>query len=347
MNNLYTAVSLSLINRKRFVITTNDVNNLLIEFQSLILQQICQFDHENIGVIDLLQHTTIESLIEATTIKKTTNYGHDFVFKQIIIWKNLQKLSKSDQNQLFEFLLQIDNYDTNGKKNLNYCIINDQKIIKPDLLLIIPVLDLQYYKLKLNQYLKERFTFLINYYYDSSSSRQSIDDINKPDNYPQLIANLRLKLPQVYVAPDIKRYIYSLVIFTRQHRLCSLSPKETRLSTRSIDEIRLLAQALTLWMNQNQQKNLFVTPDIVKISMRRIGYWLVNWEYNDEFTSQSSPELYKRLYLTILVGDWYGSDYNCAEKYIKSFESKPCKNSPTGYTNKIIEEVLIKTRPPI
>lgn len=344
MNNLYTAVSLSLINRKRFVITTNDTGQLISNFQKLILQRHCQF--QNICVIDLEEFTTIEELVEECTVVKDEEY----TFKQVIIWKNLQKLDKSEQKLLYEFLIQIDNYDTTRDKNANYCMIGDIKIMKPDLFLVIPVLDLKYYKLKLNQYLKERFPFLINYYYTSFDNMiGEVALIPAHDNYKLLINKLRSKVAKVYVAPDIKRYIYSLVIFTRQHRLCSLSPKETRLSTRSIDEIRLLSQALALW-NDPTGENLFVTPDTVKVSMRRIGYWLVDWEYNTEFTTKSSSdtqELHKRLQLTILVGDWYGSDYSCAEKYIESYESKPSKASPTGYTNKIIDEVLTITRPPI
>lgn len=334
MNSLYTAVSLSLINKKRFAIATNNIDQFIPLFSSQVLLKLCQFDEDDIITIDLVNLTSVDWLISHFKLE----------FKRVIIWKNIAGLSKEQQLILYDFFIQLDNYDTIRGKNSPTCTINGTILTKPDFFLIIPIIDSNE-KLFINQDVKERFSFLINYCCKDDSDNFDYLKIIQP-SYFSFITELRSK--SVFMSPDIKRYIYSLVVFTRQHRLCSLSPRETRLSTRSILEIQLLAKAFTIWNNPDKS-NLFVTPDIVKISMRRIGYWLVNWEYNQDFLNKlsDSEELHKKLQINILVGDWYGSDYSCVENYIKLFESQKEKSSPTGWTNKIIEEVLLKVRPPI
>ena len=357
MNNLYTALTLSLVNRNRFVITTNDPKQLIPNFQSVILQQQCNIDHGDLTVIDLNDY--VDKTITDLVLDISSYYDGVYTFKLVVLWKNLQTVPASFQRQLYELILKIDNFDTNGSKGNTYSQVDDLRIERPDLFIIIPVLDVALYSTKIFQYLKERFSFLINYNYtsleDIMSEAKLIEKFpsEKPQpilSYIQYIQILRANRPRIFMSPDIKRYIYSLVVFTRLHRLCSLAPKQTRMSTRSIDEIRDLSIALTLWMNFQNPSKYFVTPDTVKIAMRRVGYWLVDWEYNTMFRYKSpddATEMEKRLQISILVGDWYGSDYSSVEKYIKLFHSKLSKSSPTGYTNKIIDDVLKQVRPPI
>ncbi|KAK6203341.1 uncharacterized protein RJT21DRAFT_26353 [Scheffersomyces amazonensis] len=365
MQNLLTALSLSLIYNKRFVITTNNVETLQQDFIRIILENSCSVTPDQIQVIDLLEFTTERNLINQCTIPIGNEEDNEYEFKPYIIWKNLAKVDGQLQRYLYELITKIDLYDTKeSRNNPRPCIIDGYSIRKPDLFIIIALLDHRSYYLKIDQYLKSKFWFSNNYVIDKSSSKP--DRLTLPMNdfsYHDNIAYLRQLIPNVYIKPDIKRYIYSLVVHSRNHRLCSLAPRQTRLSTRSIDDIEDLARVMVLWQkfnNQNLTDSLYVTPDFVKVAMRKIGYWLIDWEYNKLFSNvndndddndndeeQDEKDYRRRMEISMMTAYWYGSDYKYVTKYLDKSESLRDDSTPTGYSNVIVEDALKSVRPPI
>lgn len=358
------ALLLSFIARRRFTIWTNSVLRIGAKTESILKQQ-CQFEDHQIANIDLLDFLLdVDPLASISTelMERIINVEKDGLrtFKNVIILRGMQRLSASSQKCLYEFISMIDQFDTNESQGNCTVKFNDYVIQKPELFVIIPILDDKLYHDKLLQYLKEKFWFCIH-------QKVNVDEEIAPNfqswsmplahsSYEENVIFLRDQALKVHVAPDIKRYIYSLVVHSRNHRLTSLAPLQSRLLTRAIDEIRDLCVALVAVQNYNTDE-LFVTPDHVKVAMRKVGYWLCDWECNPLFTPPSKPqkhqgfdesvEYQKRMEIKMLTGDWYGSDYTYVERYIEKMRSVKDENSPTGYTNQVIEDVIAKVHPPI
>ncbi|KAG7660846.1 uncharacterized protein J8A68_005663 [[Candida] subhashii] len=381
MNNLYTALSLSLIaNNKRFAISSSNSNITIPSFKHQILQQQCKFKPSQIAIIDLLQiHSTIDLINQMVySENECDEYDDDnendeteVYLKNIIIWQNVQHLSINQHKSLYKLLLQLDEYEMNIAKfcthrlstSVAITIENQEfKIIKPEVFTIICFLDYNLYQShKLYIYLKEKIWLSINYH-DEGANQISLSPLSEP--YLDYIVRLRKQMSEIYVAPDIKRYIYSLIVHIRCHRLASISPKSVRVPTMTFDYITDFCKALVLFKDIPER---FVTPDYVKIATRIIGYWLVDWEYNRMFSDtikkprhideeeeegngdEDSRQLdyLKRLQITILNGDWFGCDYFFVNEYLKHSKALFDNESPTGYSNKIIEDALTTVRPPL
>ncbi|KAK6458195.1 uncharacterized protein RJT20DRAFT_126151 [Scheffersomyces xylosifermentans] len=372
MDNIDRALLLSLISNKRFTVWTNSPSQLIKEFVSLVLHQQHHFEDADITTIDLMDcfknKDDANSDIESDLILRMTNFEKtSYTFKKVILWKNLQHLELKHQKCLYEYINKIDQYDTNASKlHPNDIRINDYMIHKPDLFIIIPVLENNLYHIKIYPPLKQKFWFSINYQFESEQQAEEEVTKIKPlpftqESYQFNVQFLRKESKKVYIAPDIKRYIYSLIVHTRNHRLTSLAPRESWLSTRSVDEFRELCVALVIVQNYNSDDK-FVTPDFVKVAMRKIGYWLVDWECNPLFSPDPSTreerseveaenleeiEYQKRIEINMLSGSWFGSDYAYVARYIQKSRSVRDDNSPTGYSNVIIEDVISKVKPPI
>lgn len=232
----------------------------------------------------------------------------------VTIWTQVQQADDTTQRRLYEYL----------KQPYEYGIV----IMVLDVALVASV--------KLYPYLKEHFWFSV---YPPTGDKCSPIDASE-------VSRIRSAVPEVYVLPDIKRYIHSLIIFTRQHRMASLAPKSVRLPTTAIDGVRDLAVTILAWRHQK-----FVAPDTVKIAYKRVAYWLVDWETNRQFavaeSRNNNEELEKRYKLASMAGDWYGSDYDAIQKYIQKYRLRHQSNSPTGRSNTIVEDILVKVRPPI
>ncbi|EGW30424.1 uncharacterized protein SPAPADRAFT_63270 [Spathaspora passalidarum NRRL Y-27907] len=356
MDNLYTALTLSLISRNKcFAISHihDDTEDLSTDYSSIVSNSFttnvlinqCNFTKEQIAIIDLSQvHTTIDLIQQMTYIDSSDNHTY---LKNIILWQNVQHLSLAQHKSLYKLMLQLDQYEANPSENYPISIsIEDREleIYKPELFTIILILDYKLYHNKLYIYLKEKFWFSINYVINVDST-QEYSAGKRHESYQQYILDSRKKLQQIFIAPDIKKYIYSLIVHIRCHRLASLSPKSVRVPTMTIDYVSDMCKALLVY---KEVPEMYLTPDYVKIAMRKIGYWLVDWEYNEKFCKENDDdEYYKRLEISMLTGDWFGSDYFYANEYIKHSRAKVDKESPTGFTNRIVEDVLTSVRPPL
>ena len=440
MDNVYTALSATLIAKKRFVVSCQDSNRAIQLFIDVIVRNNGFELPQDYVAIDLLQHQTIAQVVEQLTY--TSEVDNKLYFKNIIIWQNLQRTPIEFQKQLYKFILQIDNYEMkkaemieNFPASITIDKRNLQQIYKPQLFTIVPFLEFELFDEKLYIYLKEKFWLSINFptmdhgfttkNFSPSPSSPSPPphmqiDKRLSNNYETTIVKLREELKSVYMSPDIKRYVYSLVVFVRFHRLASLAPKLVRLPTAAIDYIHDLCKTLIVWdaefansardrrmvgvgeqgqdhvsceQTTHLKRNLFVTPNYVKIAFRKVAYWLVDWEYNKQFVqtddldkkeaeeekeleaeeaTETEPKTRrapgngkidehfqseilkdqqelenKRLEISMLTGDWYGSEYYYVNEYLKTQKNERDYESPIGYTNKIVEECIESVRPPL
>lgn len=132
MESVYTALSISLITNKRLAVCCDNAVESTNHFIDRILQP-CGFNQSQYIVIDLLKHKSIEDILHHATIE--VNNG--LQFRSIIIWQNLQHLDHIRQKQLYNLLLQMDNYGKHSsrtKENLPTTIKCDGivfEVVKP------------------------------------------------------------------------------------------------------------------------------------------------------------------------------------------------------------------------
>ncbi|KAI5964458.1 hypothetical protein KGF57_000950 [Candida theae] len=399
MERVYTAVSISLFTNKRLAIYCDTQAHSINNFIEYILQP-NGFNEGSYTVIDLLQYVTIEDILhQSTTTSSSSNRDGSLQFKNVIIWQNLQHLDNTRQKQLYQLILQIDNYgkSSSTNKNLPTTISTNNhvfKVIKPSLFTIIPFLEYGLYDYKIYPYLKEMFWSSVTFPTTTAYNKL----VNLIPNYQSAILKSRCKMDTVFISPTIKSYIYSLIVFIRCHRLASLAPKSVRVPTATVSYMEDYCKSLVLWRRQLQsnrtsmtdttviddeenvlektataavdleleeeEAGLFVTPEYVKIAIRNIGYWLVDWETNRKFantkdlkadakisdTSNAQNETVlsnKKLEISMLTGDWYGSEYYCANEFLKSYKATRDDESPTGMTNRLVDDAIEEARPPL
>lgn len=349
MDNIYTAISLALIGLKRFAVLTDNQDKFVDEFQA-VLSTVCQVSNENVAVVDLIDLVnTDEDSYHLILQEMTITKDESLEFKQVVIWKNLQYLTDARQEWLTALLNKIDRYNTNRSRTVKEPIVIDGFTIhKPELFTIVLVLQYSNGVPPINQFLKECFWFSVNCPVEDDHILLESGFTSKSDSYSELILKIKKVCANIYVSPEISGYIYSLVVFMRNHRLCSLAPNSTRLSTKAIDAIRDLCIILMAWLFYDTDR-LYVTPEYVKVATRKVSYWLIDWEQSIFASDLPDYDLdvQKQIELSILTGDWYGSDWKYAKKYIESHRSVRDNSTPTGYTNSIVEDAIYAVKPPI
>lgn len=369
MEELYTAFTLSLIGLQRFVIHTNDYANTTEVFSRLILRESCNFGDEDIVEINLQEHASNDELL--LQMMSADSQGV-YTFKKVIIWRNLENLAvNSQQRRILTLLNEIDQYDT-VQSRIDQTIssvikIGSYSIIKPSTFIIIPIIAVTEERAKFHQNIKGKFWFSQFYYFESLKVSENDQIVLKcpSDEYSNYIAQIRQNtLPKIHVSPEMQRFIYSLIVFTRCHRLCSLAPIQTRLPTRTIDSITLLTKCLVAFNYHDSQTKLYATPEFGKIAYKKIAYWLVDWEHNklfarDDDSRESTPsfdqeedneheEEYRQRYeISMLTGDWYGSEWKYAKNLINDYHSRQDFSSSVGFTNQIVEDVLKSVKAPL
>lgn len=342
MKNVQMALSLSLIAQKNIAIHTNDVANCIKDLRRTIIEN---FEMHDVVEIDLLRYQDdIYNQVTRRMVK--TEEGEFPKLHEVVIWKNLDVLNmdvalKTSVIRIFDELDQYNNLALRNKAPTDPIKFGEYQVVKPEMHLVIPVLDVNHRLPQIYQHIKNRFWFSQSCFIGADTSFSS-------DKMKEEIIKSRLRLDSVFAKPSIQEYICSLLVFTRSHRLCSLAPLTTRPSFSALEDIMTLAKCLAIWENRDNDSPLFVTPDYVKVAYRKIGYWLVDWETNRLFKlKEYGAEYRKRMEISILTGDWYGSEWNLVEEYLQRYESKLDWNSSSGFSNAIVDEVLQLVRPPI
>lgn len=317
------ATSIALINNHNFILNTNVIGELPYEFTT--------FTYD-------LKWFNSESFIEAITEVR----DHKLYLKEIVVLQGLDAITVDHQKQLVVLLDQLNGYDRNDTKQSRneYVEVNGIKVYRREFNIFIGITNNKLIKLDKN--LKEKFWF--SHYYSPDTK-----DVGVINDYKQKLLTIRHNIDKVYQSPEITGYIYSLVIHIRNHRLSTMNMIQTRLHTRVIHQVSLLAKSIVAWSNYEAiclgQFDLFVTPSTVQLAMRKVGYWLVDWESSNLL--DGTDEERKKLVVNMLVGEWYGSEWQFVKEYLQSKKSHVDHKSSTGWTNSIIEDVLDNVRPPI
>lgn len=329
MDNLVVAISLALANCQRAVIHTRDVTATAAALVDLLDLAVTTVDLETIELHEFHQ-----------LILETTKNGNLY---PVILLKNIQYCSDAAQRQLVKFFDQLDHYDTNQSRLHDQpTIVGGTQIETPQFYTFLALIEVsEHSQPSLYKNLKERFWF--SHYHDYKSCQPS-----QKGNFWQDVARLHETIGEVYQSHEIAGYINSLVVEIRNHRLIPFSPIQARLHTNVIDKVSLLAKSIVAW--KSPVDALYVTPEQCQIAMRKIGYWLVEWQTNGlfDFTKQDDEiENRRKLVMTMLAGEWYGSEWEYVKKYLEDSQKKFDPTSNTGFLNSIVEESIRRVRPPV
>lgn len=335
MENVQSALALALIAERSFVIQTDQFATCVDRLKELAHTQFGIDDVVQIDLKKACEDGTYDEVVDRMVLPDGTS------LHQIVIWKNLEALDTRKfkcKTSIMKILNELEQYDTLASRSNKggKFTFGKYQVTKPPFFAVIPVIQLSAKPAQIHQHIKNRFWFSQSYFTGQKLGRlrqTSAEDIMEA----------RLRLGKVYANPTIQEYISSLLVFTRTHRLCSLAPLTTRPSLWALDGIMTLAKALVVW--NGKEYMLFVTPEYIKVAYRKVGYWLVDWETNGLF--KNDEEYRKQIEISMLTGDWYGSEWKYVEDYLDKHASVEDKDLATGFTNQIVEEVLALVMPPM
>lgn len=246
----------------------------------------------------------------------------------IVFWQHVHRLDVALQEALVAVLDAADGYDTNAAR-AERAAQPPPPPLAPMVVLVVEDGALVAHRLK------QKFWFCQRVPHAGRAVEVST---------PLALRVCALRLRAVHVAPDIQRYIYLLVVHTRNHRLCLLAPMQTRLPTLLMALVRLLAETYVRW-RASDAGALFVTPDVCKIAMRKVAYWLVDWlQRTAEVLGEedAAGEYAAMLRFSALGGDWFGSDWRYAKRYVAESAARNRRDF-----NVVVEDALEKVQPPI
>lgn len=339
MENLKTATVLALMAQKHIVLQTLQYESCKNNLVSVLTQSL---DIHDIVEVDLLQDHTFEQLVDRMVLRQ---HGHQPRLYQVVVWKNLESvpMSLSTRFAITTIFDQLERYNTLASRYTDPATpikLGPYMIEAPTEFLIMPILETPGSFPKLSQLVKDRFWFC-------QSFSEGADRVPAPMRRAERL-QAREALCSVYASPEIQEYVCSLLVFTRSHRLCSLAPVTTRPSLRALTGVMLLAKALVVYAERASSGALFVTPEYVKLAFRKVAYWLVDWESNVLYSRPDQTlEFQRRSEIAMLTGDWYGSEWEGVRRYLDSHASMGDPNSTTGFTNRLVEEVLETVAPPL
>lgn len=343
MENVKTALSLCFIAQRNLVLMTNNTDSCVSQLREILTNQ---YSINSMAEIDLLRCKD-DLYRQVTDQMVISEEGSIPRLQEVVIWRHLEsmKLDFTSKSSIVRIFNELEHYNTlhsRDRKAGEPFRFGNYMVCKPELFVVVVVMKTAHKLPELHRQIKERFWFA--QYCDLLKHSQ---DNGEAKDLRSAVMEGRNTLARVFARPQLEEYICSLLVFTRCHRLCSLAPMSTRPTFRALDGIMQLAKALVV-LQAALDAQLYVTPEYVKVAFRKIGYWLVDWETNVLFRDTSVESEYrKRMELTILTGDWYGSEWPSAEEYMAEFASCSDKSSTTGFSNVIVEDVLESVRPPI
>lgn len=342
MSSLFFSISLALLNNSRFVVHTND--DPLIFLNSLVhfIHKNCQLNPICIDGSSLNPSFDESNLLHSVSSNNTLS--------NIIILHHLDVISESTQKRLVKLLDKLDRFNRNDARLSPQApvIINGEPFHYQGPHSIIAIIN-THNPHKIIKPLREKFWF------SHFANNSSLTDIDPIPNYVSVIASLLSAVTKVFQSHDITNYIYSLIVHIRNHRLCSMASISNRLHTNVIDQVSLLCKTLVVWKSYVSNggddvdvdvESLFVTPEYCKIAIRRIGYWLVDWEQT-KVLGEEVPENNKKMVISMLAGEWFSSDYEVVKKYLEKYRSIEDENSCTGRSNRMVEDAIEAVKPPI
>lgn len=335
MEYLDLALQLALIAKRDFVIQTSDYEACVKSLKYIATEG---FGIEDIVEVDLKElDVSFEAIAESIV-------NSDLMVYSMIIWRNLEnvELDFERKRNLLRVFDQLSRYGkvSSRNKDTEPFQLGNRMVRKPSLCICIPVIVNGAHMPRIDPQVKSRFIFSQLYYPIKNDSIAF--DTSRED-----ILSARSRADGVYVKATVEEYASSLFVFTRSHRLCSLAPLSSRPPLSARENVILLAKALVLARSTDDER-FFVTPEHIKIAYRKVAQWLVDWETNPIFNGTNEEEDYRRkMEISMLTGDWFGSEWKHVESYLKQNASAGDPNSTTGFTNPLVEDVLMSVQPPI
>lgn len=338
MNNLRTSISLALIARRNITCVTNDYEQCV----RLIVDLFKDYD-------DSLSWTEIDIKQDHSHFPANILYSNDQgsrLLYNIVIWKNLEAfdLEREARNRILDVFDEVEQYNSSKTKQSQTSepiVLNGHKVHVPEIFIIIPVMVFGNTMPKINPLIKERLWFCQSVFLDETNRTCTTD-------WDWDLEECRNRLKDVYFDPEVREYVSSLMTFTRSHRLTSLAPASSRPTYKATVSIVELCKTLVVWNNRHDRNRPFVTPDYVKVAYRKVAYWLVDWERNDVFVNNApGNELQRKLQISVLTGDWYGSDWHCVKSFLKEHALEKDTRTTTGFRNRLVDNVLDSVLPPL
>lgn len=270
-DNLYVALMLAGITKRHLLLSSSNLRATETELMVIIrrlwklqLKVIWVDEGPKKGVDDLLYFFTSAAL--------------DQNINAIYVIVGLDKLS----NQLQSVVLEVMRTRKVTYKNKVY--------YGSELFMVIGVLDDYNSKDKqLFSYLQDEFWFKQPH----DPTQGKINETNKqnPDIDTYMVRKFKAigdSVNSVVIVPEIKRYIYDIVIFIRTHRCV-----DTGLPGRILGELELLSKALCVLFNKG-----FVIPSIIKLASRKLlplKIKMIKPDHEPSLQWGSDPELVNAL----------------------------------------------------
>lgn len=329
------ALKLALIAKRDFVVQTTDYE--------ACVESLKYIAKEGFGIKDIVEVDLKELDVSFDAIAERL-VNSDLMVHSMIIWKNLENVEldfgrKRNLLRVFDQLSRFGKVSSRGKDTEPFQL-GAHMVRKPPLCILIPVIVNGSHMPRIDPQIKSRFIFSQLYFPIKNDSITF--DTNRED-----ILSARTRVDEVYVKATVEEYASSLLVFTRSHRLCSLAPLSSRPPLSARENVILLAKVLVLARSDDDER-LFVTPEHIKIAYRKVAQWLVDWETNPIFNGTNEEEDYRRkMEISMLTGDWFGSEWRYVESYLRKNASKGDPNSTTGFTNPLVEDILMSVQPPI
>ncbi|RKP29281.1 hypothetical protein METBISCDRAFT_18984 [Metschnikowia bicuspidata] len=338
MDNLRISLSLALIAKRHFACVTNDYEQCVAQIKSLLAA------HD-----DSLSFTEVDILRDHKDLaQRMTQLGNKSVpvLHNLTVWKHLEKFpadiaAKNGMLDMFDELEQCNTANAQDSRGNEPTMFQVRNVVVPDICIIVAIIVAGDSMPKINALVKEWFWFCQSVFFGK-------ERLNEPEKCEWNLSECRALLTKVHFAPDVREYVASLMVFTRSHRLTSLAPLTSRPTLRATEAIVELARALVAWNNRTSHNRLFVTPDYVKVAYRKVCYWLVDWETNATFLSPTKESEHdRRMQISVLTGDWYGSEWPSVKGYLKKYESTFDRKTTSGFRNKLVDDVLESVMPPL
>lgn len=335
MENVNLALRLALIAEKHFVIQTSDYDACVDSLRRIVLEN---FEIDDVVEIDL---KSCDVNFSDITKNMTTE---DNTIRRITLWKNLESILLDFERKcsLLRVLDELARYGKPSAKTANNekFQFGDQLVRRPPLCIVIPVIQNGDHMPRITPQIKSRFFFSQVYHHREN------DYISSPMDEDSIL-QARSCLGKVFIKATVEEYVSSLFVFTRSHRLCSLAPLSSRPPLSGRENVLLLARALAVVQHTNPEEAMFVTPEHVKVAYRKVAQWLVDWETNPIFNGEVDADYRKKMEVSMLTGDWYGSEWKHVANYLEKHTSVKDERSTTGFTNMLVEDVLSSVQPPI
>lgn len=271
-DNLYVAVLLGVISKRHILVSSSDVRTSEIELR-IIIRQLWRIGLRVLNVEER-KGITVNEVLEFLV----SGSSHQSI-NAIYVIIGLDKLSDQLQTVILEVI--------RSRK----IVLGDVTHYAGELFTVVGVLDDYDNKDKqLFKYLQSSFWFKQPHDAQNIHGDYTFHD-NEEDVDVAQIRNFKAlgdTIHNVTIVPEMKRYIYDIIIFVRTHRCVN-----TGLPGSAIPEMQLLSKALCVLFNKG-----FVIPSIIKLAARKLlplKIRMIKPEHEPSLQWGSDPELVNEL----------------------------------------------------